>query len=152
MTTAWQLCGAGLFLLSTPVTAKTAMPMDAVAAASAFAVALQSGDEGVIRSLLAPEVLIYEAGSQESSRDEYMSHHMREDMSFLAGMQIHLIDRKQASSGDFAWVATRSRLTGSYRSRPLDLYSTESLVLKRTPAGWRIVHIHWSSAPASDTH
>ena len=120
-----------------------------VAQAEAFQRALVAGDEAAIGNLLAPEVLIYESGGQESSREEYMSHHMKGDMAFLGKSHVRVIERKHGTSGDLAWVATRSRITGVHRDKPVDVYSTESLVLQRQPAGWRIVHVQCSSRPVT---
>jgi ketosteroid isomerase-like protein len=119
----------------------------AVAQAEAFQRALSAGDEAAVGNLLASEVLIYESGGQESSREEYMSHHMKGDMAFLAKSQLQVIERKHGASGNLAWVATRSRITGVHRDKPVDIYSTESLVFERKPEGWRIVHVQWSSRP-----
>ena len=119
----------------------------AVSHAEAFQRALATGDEASVGNLLAPEVLIYESGGQESSREEYMSHHMKGDMAFLAKSQLQVIERKRGASGNLAWVATRSRITGVHRDKPVDIYSTESLVFERKPEGWRIVHVQWSSRP-----
>jgi ketosteroid isomerase-like protein len=47
-------------------------------------------------------------------------------------------------AGDLAWIATESQLK-TEGAKPLDLLSTETMVLKRTPDGWRVMHIHWSS-------
>lgn len=118
-----------------------------VAQAEAFHRALSAGDEAAVASLLAPEVLIYESGGQESSREEYMSHHMKGDMAFLGKSQLQVIERKHGTTGGLGWVATRSRITGVHRDKPVDIYSTESLVLERRPEGWRIVHVQWSSRP-----
>lgn len=123
--------------------------MDPLAVATAFSAAIASGDEATVKALLAPDVLIYESGGQEGSRDEYAAHHLKSDMAFLAKAQIRVLDRKHGASGDLAWVATRSRITGMARDTPVDLYSTESLVLKRLPGGWQIVHVQWSSRPVA---
>jgi ketosteroid isomerase-like protein len=44
-------------------------------------------------------------------------------------------------------VGTESELHASKDGKPITLLSTETMVLKNTPNGWRIVHIHWSSRP-----
>jgi ketosteroid isomerase-like protein len=129
-----------------PVTAGD--KMDAPGTAAAFATGLAAGDEATVKSLLAPDVLIYESGGQEASLAEYAAHHMKADMEFLTQAKSQVLDRKHDNSGDLAWVATRTRVTGTYKDKPLDLYSTETLVLKRGPGGWRIVHIQWSSRSA----
>ena len=136
----------GLLLLwsASPAIARD---LDPLGTASAFGAALAAGDEATVKSLLAPDVLIYESGGQENSRDEYAAHHMKADMAFLAKAQVQVIERKHGASGDLAWVATRSRTTGTYQDKAFDIYGTESLVLRRTTAGWRIVHVQWSSRP-----
>ena len=48
---------------------------------------------------------------------------------------------------DLAWVVSEARLSGTREGKPIDLVSTETLVLKKASAGWKIVHIHWSSRP-----
>ena len=140
--------GLGLLLLSAAMPVRARDLADPAATASAFSAALAAGDEATVKALLAPDVLIYESGGQEASRDEYGAHHMKADMAFLGAAQVKVLDRKSGASGDLAWVATRSRITGTHKDKPFDLYSTESLVLKRAPDGWRIVHVQWSSSPA----
>lgn len=145
----------GLVLLSLALPVRAQSGIDPAGRAAAFTAALVAGDEAMAKSLLDPEVLIYESGGQESSREEYTSHHMKGDMAFLGKARIEVLDRRHGANGDLAWVATRSRITGPHKDKPVDIYSTESLVLKRTPAGWRIVHIQWSSRPVKpkpETH
>jgi ketosteroid isomerase-like protein len=121
--------------------------LDALGTANAFSTALTKGDKATALSLLAENVVIYESGGQESSRDEYAARHLPLDMAFLAGMKIQVLDRKQGGDGDVVWVITRSRFTGSHKGKAVDLYSTETLVLQHSAQGWRIVHVHWSSQP-----
>jgi ketosteroid isomerase-like protein len=47
--------------------------------------------------------------------------------------------------GDLAWVASEASLSGNVSDKPVNVIGTETIVLRRTLAGWRIVHIHWSS-------
>ncbi len=44
---------------------------------SAFHQAMEDGDSVAALELLDPEVVIFESGSVEVSRDEYQSHHLR---------------------------------------------------------------------------
>ncbi|MGQ0586083.1 MAG: YybH family protein [Gammaproteobacteria bacterium] len=111
--------------------------------------AMTAADTAKIKALLAPDVLIYEFGGQETSFDEYAATHMRADIEFMAKVAGTVVDRKHDAAGDLAWVATRRRMIGSYQEKPIDVFSTETLVLRRGPAGWKIVHIQWSSQPAT---
>lgn len=113
-----------------------------------FHAALRRGDTAGALAMLAPEVLIYEGGRAERDRAEYAAHHLGADAAFSQAVPGKLTRRTGWSAGNVAWVASEGRTTGSFRGRAIDSTTKESMVLRRTPAGWRIVHIHWSSADA----
>jgi ketosteroid isomerase-like protein len=110
-----------------------------------FHAALSRGDEAAVLRLLDPAVLIMEAGNVERTRQEYAEHHLKADAEFMRSVTYALKRQTGDSMGDLAWVATEATLTGESKGKQLNLASTESLVLKRVSAGWRIVHVHWSS-------
>jgi len=118
-----------------------------VAAATALHAAMSSGDADKVQALLEPNVLILEGGSVERSRAEYAAHHMGSDLKFMQSVTYKLERQAGDTAGDLAWVVSEARLTGARDGKPLDLVSTETLVLKKSSAGWKIVHIHWSSRP-----
>jgi hypothetical protein len=39
-------------------------------------------------------------------------------------------------------------MIGTYKGKAVDRLTTETMVLRRVGAAWKIVHIHWSSAAA----
>ena len=117
------------------------------AVAEAFGRALATGDSGTVQLLMLPDVLIYESGEAETSAAEYSGHHMPADMAFLANLKYERVSQASGGDGAYAWVATRSRLSGRFKDKDVDLDSTETLVLTKMNTGWRIAHIHWSSAP-----
>ena len=127
--------------------AVAAPPASPRTVAETFNRALAMGDAGTVRTLLLPNVLIYESGGAETSMAEYAGHHMPADMAFMANMRREHLSQESGGDNTNAWVATRSRLSGRFKDKDLDLDSTETLVMSRTEAGWRIVHVHWSSAP-----
>lgn len=118
------------------------------AAVAAFQQALLAGDGPRALELLAPDVLIYEFGSQEASRDEYAASHLKADIEALAGATVQQLDQRQVIDGDIAVVTTRSRMTGKGGGKPFDLLGTETMVLRRHGGNWRITHIHWSARDA----
>lgn len=119
----------------------------AVAVVEAFGKALGHGDLKTAGDLLDSDVLILETGGAERSREEYLRHHAISDAAFLKGTHSQLTHRRARLHGDLAWVGTESQLHASKDGKPVTLLSTETMVLKRTGADWRIVHIHWSSRP-----
>ena len=118
---------------------------DLVIVADGLQAALKNSDESALRAILDEDVLIFESGGVESSFAEYASHHMGADMSFMQGIEREILSRTVTAQGDLGVVITRSRLSGTYRNRPSDISSNETLVLQRQEQGWRVIHIHWSA-------
>lgn len=119
----------------------------AVAVVEQFSAALKAVDLTRVSQLLAEDALILESGGAERSREEYLGHHAKADAAFLKDAHVQVARRTARSDGGLAWVGTESELHSSQDGKPLTLLSTETMVLKKTDAGWRIVHIHWSSRP-----
>ena len=93
-------------------------------------------------------MLILEGGRAERSKAEYASHHLESDMAFTRAVPGEVTRRLSGGDGATAWVATEGRTKGSFRGRAIDKVSAETMVLRKGATGWRIVHIHWSSADA----
>lgn len=118
---------------------------DAALAVDAFHAALRRGDPAAAASLLARDALIFESGEAERSKTEYASHHLAADVEFSKSVPNVITGRTGHAVGALAWIATESRTTGTYRGKPLDLMSTETMILQRLNGAWGIVHVHWSS-------
>ncbi len=115
------------------------------AAVDRFYAALAAGDRAAALAELAPELVVFEQGGAELSREEYAAEHLGADMEFLAATESRIVERRSGGDGATGWVLTRSETTGTYQDAPVAVHGTETMVLERRPEGWRIVHIHWSS-------
>ena len=111
----------------------------------AFHAALTRGDTAEVLLLLAEDALIFESGGVERGRSEYASHHLANDAEFSAAVQRTMIEQKSGGSGDMAWVTSVENVTGTFRGRPVNSRSVETMLLRRIDENWRILHIHWSS-------
>lgn len=123
----------------------------AIAAAQivdAFHEALRNGDTKAALALLANDAVIYESGGVERGKAEYAAHHLEADAAFAKAVPSRTIRRSGASDDAVAWVLTEGRTTGSYRARAVDRVTTETALLRKVGAQWRITHFHWSSAAA----
>ncbi len=116
-------------------------------AVDSFLKALSAGNDKEAEKWLASDVLVYESGHAETSRDQYVAEHMKGDMDFLSKAKVERLEHASNADGDTAWVTSRSRIRGQSDGKAIDVVSTETMVLRNTPDGWRIAHIHWSSAP-----
>lgn len=119
----------------------------AVAVVDDFGAALATADFTRITALLAPDVLILESGGAERSREQYLSHHAGADAAFLQGARVQQTSRRVRKNGNLAWVGTESEVRKVDQGKPINLRSTETMVLERKAGSWKIVHIHWSSRP-----
>lgn len=119
----------------------------AVAVVDRFAAALAAGDLATVETLLDPDVLILETGGAERSREEYLGHHAKSDAQFLKGSHSQVTRRRARVEGDLVWIGSESELHASKDGKPLTLLSTETMLVRNTRDGWKIVHIHWSSRP-----
>lgn len=128
------------------------MTKDAEAAASivdAFHLALGRNDAKAALALMADEAIIFEGGHAERSKSEYASHHVGADAAYASAVPSRLLRRSGVSDAGMASIISETRTTGRYKDKPVDRVSTETMVLRKTSDGWRIVHIHWSSRAAS---
>lgn len=117
----------------------------AAQAVDAFHAALGRGDAAAAAALLDDDALVFEEGEAEQSKSAYAAGHLAADIAYLKAVRETTADRNGAATGDLAWIATRGRALGRFHDKAVDRATTETIVLRRTPQGWRIVHIHWSS-------
>lgn len=117
----------------------------AAATVDRFFASLSAGDLERAGAELDPNVIILESGGAERSAAEYLGGHAKGDAAFLKGAHHSLTHRTARISGALAWVASESELHVQKDGKPAVIASTETMVLRSTGAGWKIVHIHWSS-------
>jgi ketosteroid isomerase-like protein len=132
--------------VATPVGVIAPSARPAAAVVDAFHAALRRGDTKAALSHLADNALIYEGGGVERGRREYASHHLGADAAFAQAVPGTVTKRAGGAVGSIAWIATEGRTTGTYKDKAVDRVTTETMVLRRQAGGWKIVHIHWSSA------
>jgi ketosteroid isomerase-like protein len=135
---------------SLPVTPAAVLPASAAqtaeGAVASFHLALGRGDTAAALALLAEDVLIFESGGVERNRAEYAAHHLAADAQFSAAVDRKLVDRRVVEEGNVALVTSIETVTGTFRGRPINSRSLETMTLRRVAGQWRIAHIHWSSA------
>ncbi|KQN26915.1 hypothetical protein ASE86_07655 [Sphingomonas sp. Leaf33] len=124
---------------ASPATNKAAAVVDS------FHRSLQQGDLVAAAAFLSPDVIIFESGSVERNRAEYVSHHLPADAAFAKVTTRKVTAQSANLVGNFAWIATESRTRGTFKGKAIDSGSTETMVLRAEGGTWKIVHIHWSS-------
>ena len=146
------LTSVGITLLTGQVGAETRMaassthPDSAAVAAvvNEFHEVLARGDSAAALALLASDAVILESGALET-KPQYRSHHLSGDIQFARAVKAVRTPIKVVVAGETAWTVSTSTTQGDFNGRAINSTGAESMVLSRTPAGWRIRSIHWSS-------
>lgn len=134
--------------LAQPVPRIAAPLRQPAAAVDAFHAALGRGDTAAAAALLISDALIYESGRAERSKAEYAGHHLPADAAFAKATRRTVTRRSGHAAGDLAWVASETKTVGTFKSKAINSIGKETMLLRRGRGGWRIVHVHWSSADA----
>lgn len=121
-----------------------AEPATPEATLDAFHHALEEGSGTMALKWLADDVVILEGGVAQS-KAEYAGHHLGNDMAFLHALQSERLSREIRQANGVVTVVTRTQLRGTFKEQAIDLVSSETAVLTKTGAGWRIQHLHWSN-------
>lgn len=131
--------------------ATSARPLDdPLVTVSLFRSALLDGDVGGALVLLAPEVLAYQDGREQISRDGYAKNQLKKDIAHLAAYYVEPRNQKHDVQDNLAWVSTRVRLLGKSTEKPVEHFGTETVILRRSISSWLIVHRHWSDSALAD--
>ena len=135
---------------SQAVVAGSHLSRDAAAAAAtvdAFHAALRAGETAKAAALLADDVLVFEAGSAEASKAIYSAEHLPADAAYAKSAEETVLRRTGQSGGGMAWIASEGLTRTRRGDTVIERRTAESMILRRTATGWRIVHVHWSSRP-----
>lgn len=126
--------------------AAATQPSTAEDVVNGFHAALTRGDTEAALALMAEDVVVFESGGVEKNRAEYAAHHLDADAAFSAAVARKLVSRERGQTGNMAWIMSIEQVTGTFRDRPINSRSVETMMLRQVDGRWRIVHIHWSSA------
>jgi len=94
--------------------------------------------------ILHSDVTILEGGGMET-KQQYLSHHFHSDGKFLSAIDREKVSQEIKIEGNIAWVTSKTKMTGTYSGKDIDMTSLELAVLKKENKEWKVVALHWSS-------
>jgi ketosteroid isomerase-like protein len=106
--------------------------------------AIVENDSEKAGEILHDDVTILEGGGMET-KSQYLSHHFHSDGKFLSAMNREEVSQEISVEGNMAWVTSKTKMTGTYSGREIDLSSLELAVLKKENGMWKVIALHWSS-------
>lgn len=112
-----------------------------------FHKALRNLDTAGALSLLDRGLVVYEFGIVDPTVESYGLRHLPHDMDQARATSWKLETRRTGGEGNDRWVLSTYRVTGkTVDSRPIDHTTLETVILRRSGASFRIVHVHWSTS------
>lgn len=141
-----------------PVTKLTATPAAAAQAGGADAASVEAWLRGYDAAFMAkdldrlaafyhPDVTIYEGGGINNGWADYRDRHLGPELKAFSNLQFGHTDTRvtMMPGGQSAYATSRYTIKAKMGERELDSEGLETLVLVRTPEGWKIRHSHTSS-------
>jgi len=117
---------------------------DAARTVDAFMAALVSGQLEQARAQMTPNAVVVANGHVLGERDEYINGAAKGDSAALRTVQRELVRRDARAGTDVAWVVSEKRLRPVAAPQGPSEVVVETMMLAKTPAGWKITHVHWS--------
>ncbi|WPB58419.1 YybH family protein [Xylophilus sp. GOD-11R] len=110
--------------------------------------AIARGDAAAVHAAIADDAVVYDLPPPL----EYRGAAARDDRGLNAwfatwenGVTVQMADPVVMVDGDLAVVHGLSRMRGTKKdSGPVDIWNRRTVVLRREPVGWRVVHEHGS--------
>ena len=102
------------------------------------------GDSAAMLALLDDDAVILEGGGIETKVD-FRAHHIAADIAYIRSVKVERSPIRVRTRGEAAWATSTSTAQGNVNGRAINSAGAELMVLARTPAGWKITAIHWSS-------
>ena len=130
---------------SRPAASNTTDSAAIVGTANRFHAALSAGDTSLIKRLLAPDLVVLEAGEVET-REQYLAHHLAADIKYAKAVSSITTLTSYTCDGNSAWLVSTTKSRGTFRGRAVNSVGAELMILGRTPRGWQIRAVHWSSS------
>ncbi|HET6638950.1 MAG TPA: nuclear transport factor 2 family protein [Gemmatimonadota bacterium] len=109
-----------------------------------FKGALAAGDSTAALGYLHRDLVVYEAGEAETLA-EYRASHLSSDMEFAAAVETTILQQGVIVRPGMALWVSESESKGEFRGQAIDAHGAETIILLPTDAGWKILHVHWSS-------
>jgi ketosteroid isomerase-like protein len=108
--------------------------------------AVQTKDVETVKTLLAPDVLLYEHSVRNDGLQDVFENHLKPEITEFENMKMEFIDVRLISGTDLALLTRQYKIQGKLGGREINATGNETLVWKHIGSDWKIVHIHYSHA------
>ena len=145
------LAASPAFAQSTPASVQATQPAEnaATRVVDDFLAALSYGQLEAARQAMTPEAVVIANGTVLGTRDGYIDGAAKADAAAMKSVRSReLMHRDSQVDARMAWVVSEKRMVGEGAGQLRAMVLTETFLLTKTPSGWKIRGIHWSSRNA----
>ena len=106
--------------------------------------AFKSKDIEAIRSLLAPNVLLYEHSVRNDGLQNVFENHLKPEILEFQGMQTEVSDVRITPGMDLALITRQYKIQGKFQGREINAGGNKTIVWKKLGPDWKVAHMHYS--------
>lgn len=115
-------------------------------ALAAYDDAVGKKDVETVRTLLAPEMLLYEHSVRNDGAKDAFENHLKPEILEGEGLQLSCSDVRVTATSGLAVVTRQYQVRGTLQGKAIDTTGNETQVWKQVDDQWKIIHIHYSHA------
>ena len=108
--------------------------------------AVAKKDVETVRTLLAPELLLYEHSVRNDGAKDAFENHLKPEILEGDGLELSFSDLRVTANSDLALVTRQYRVKGTFEGKAVDSNGNETQVWKQSDGHWKLIHIHYSHA------
>ena len=114
-----------------------------------FMTALSNNQLEAARQSMTPNAVVIANGLVLGTRDGYIDGAAKADAVAMKSVRSReLMHRDSQVGAQVGWVVSEKRMVGDAAGQMRAMVLTETFLLAKTPSGWKISGIHWSSRAA----
>lgn len=106
--------------------------------------AFTTKDLVTLRSLLAPDIVLFEHSVRNIGLDDVWENHLRPEVSEFEDAKATFTDVRVSAAGDMALVTRQYAIQATMKGKPIDARGNETIVWARRDGKWLVTHIHYS--------
>ncbi len=130
--------------LVAPAAAAQAPDAGVRAAVEQYNRAMVTKDLPALKSLLAPDIVLFEHSVRNIGLDDVWEHHLKPEVSAFENMRAEFTDVRISVTSDIALVLRQYSIQATMNGKPIDARGNETMVWARREGAWRVIHIHYS--------
>ena len=117
---------------------------DVRAAVERYNAAMTSKDLPTLKSLLAPDIILFEHSVRNVGLDDVWDNHLKPEVSELDDAKAEFTNVRISASTDMALVTRGYAIRATMKGKPIDARGNETMVWVRRDGRWLVTHIHYS--------